>query len=182
MFSMKSLFLCYLVSFLLSHLFAQETQTTSFLAPREAITPHEDNKKMILDFYRAMTKKDLKTIYSLLSENYTMKSFNDQSVVNPCRYDSFSKNLDARIKALHNSFPDFKIEVMEMISEGKKTLALVKLTGKHKGSFLGLEPTEKSIIIHIMSLFSIESGVIIEIQEIWNELDVMKQLGHILLR
>ena len=63
--------------------------------------------------------------------------------------------------------------------DGKKTLALVKLIGKNKGSFLGLEPIEKSIIIHIMSLFSIESGFITEIQEIWNELDVMKQLGHI---
>ena len=72
-----------------------------------------------------------------------------------------------------------KARVDGMISEGKKTLALVKLIGKNKGSFLGLEPIEKSIIIHIMSLFSIESGFITEIQEIRNELDVMKQLGHI---
>ena len=179
---MKNLILCYLVCFLFSTLIGKEAHSTSFIAPRQEFRSEENNKQIIQGFYKAMINKDLKTIYALLSENYTMKSLNHQSIEPPGQYDAFSKNLDVRIKALHHSFPDFKVEIIEIVSEGKKALAMTQLTGIQKGSFLGLEPTGKRTIIHMMSLFLIESGKITDIQEMWNELDVMKQLGYILLR
>lgn len=179
---MKILIFCSLVCFLFPTLVAKETQAISFIAPRDEVISQSDNKKLVQDFFTAMTIRDLKTISSLLSLDYTVQSLNHQSLAAPSKYDAFSKNLDVRIKALHDAFPNFKIHVIEIISEGKKVVAVVQLTGVQKGSFLGLEASGKDVTINMTSLFTIESGKIFEIQEMWNELDVMKQLGYILLR
>ena len=47
--------------------------------------------------------------------------------------------------------------------------------------FLGVEATDKPVVIKIFAVFTIEGGKITHLNEVWNELGVMKQIGYIVL-
>ena len=49
------------------------------------------------------------------------------------------------------------------------------------GVILEWEPTDKPVVIKIFALFTIEGGKISHLNEVWNKLDVMKQIGFVVL-
>jgi predicted ester cyclase len=42
------------------------------------------------------------------------------------------------------AFPDFRLDIEEMIAGGRMVLAHIRYTGTHKADFLGIPPTGKS--------------------------------------
>ena len=117
----------------------------------------------------------------LLAPNYQVQ---DSTVVFDSsfnKYDAFSKNINVRMTHLQEAFPKFEAHVSNMIAEGNKVFARIQISGVQRGSFLGVEATNKPVIIKIFTIFSFEGGKITHINEVWNELGVMKQLGYIVL-
>jgi len=161
--------------------FAEEPDISYIVTPRGGTNPLTDNKEIVQEFYQAFEKNDARTLDELLRANYGVQ---DSTVVFDSaysKYDAFSKNMKVRLKALHEAFPDLKIKIVEMMADGNKVLARVQLTGVQRGSFLGVEATDKPVIIKVFSIFTIEGGKITHINEVWNELGVMKQIGYIIL-
>jgi len=71
--------------------------------------------------------------------------------------------------------------VIEMVAEGNKVLARIQISGVQRGSFLGVEATNKPVIMKVFALLTINGGKISHLNESWNELGVMKQMGYIIL-
>jgi len=75
------------------------------------------------------------------------------------------------------AFPDWSCTVEEVIAEDDKVVTRVILRGTHKGDFLGIPPTGKTISVAGVSIFRIAHG---KIAEHWVQSDavgLMRQLG-----
>lgn len=160
---------------------AEEPIISHIVTPRGESNPLTDNKKTVQEFYDAFTKNDKHALDALLATGYGVQ---DSTVVFDSaysKYDAFSKNINVRMKSLHEALPDFKVKILEMLAEGNKVMARVAISGVQRGPFLGVEPTNKPIHIKVFALFTLEGGKITHINEVWNELGVMKQIGYIVL-
>ena len=66
------------------------------------------------------------------------------------------------ISSHRKSFPDWKEEIVDMISEGDKVVTRYKSTGTQNGSFNGLDSTGKKVTIYETSIYRIANGKIVE--------------------
>ena len=66
------------------------------------------------------------------------------------------------ITSHRKSFPDWKEEIVDMISEGDKVVTRYKSTGTQQGTFNGLDPTGKKVTIYETSIYRIANDKIAE--------------------
>jgi steroid delta-isomerase-like uncharacterized protein len=81
--------------------------------------------------------------------------------------------------ALLKAFPDLHLTVEDMIAEGDKVVVRNTVTGTHRGEYMGLPPTGKSVTYNEIFIFRFVDG---RVAETWGVVDVlsqMKQLGVI---
>ncbi len=83
------------------------------------------------------------------------------------------------VTACRAAFEHLNVTVEDMIAEGDRVAARFTARGVHKGAFMGLQPTGKSITMTGIEIFRVENG---RIAELWGEanlLGLMQQLGII---
>ena len=66
------------------------------------------------------------------------------------------------ITSHRKSFPDWKEEIVDMISEGDKVVTRYKSTGTQQGTFNGLDSSGKKVTIYETSIYRIANGKIAE--------------------
>jgi steroid delta-isomerase-like uncharacterized protein len=80
---------------------------------------------------------------------------------------------------LHRAFPDLHVTVEDLIAEGNKVVGRNVITGTHRGEYMGLLPTGKTVTYNEVFIFRFAGGRIVET---WGVVDIfsqMKQLGLI---
>ncbi len=68
----------------------------------------------------------------------------------------------SEITSHRKSFPDWKEEIVDMISEGDKVVTRYKSTGTHQGTFNGMDSTGKKVTIYETSIYRIANGKLAE--------------------
>lgn len=180
---MRALFIVICIS--ISSVFAQGdvVQTaTSIFTPQGATSTAGSNKLIVQYYYKAFQDNKPDALLNTLSPNYGIVNANLLNDTSFYQHPTMSKNQKVRMEAMHKSFPDLTIQVMELIAEQNRVFAYVTYTGTQKGEFLGLAPTGKPIVIKQFAVFSVENGRIVHITEMDNEFSVMQQLGYVLLK
>src|SRR5438445_7294631 len=71
-------------------------------------------------------------------------------------------------RAFVSAYPDLKVTVEDALAEGDKIAARCRVTGKHDGPGIGLEPTNKEVDFTGMVIIRVKDDKIIES---WNEFD-----------
>jgi hypothetical protein len=77
---------------------------------------------------------------------------------------------------LHQAFPDLQVTIEDLIAEDDKVVARNKVTGTHRGEYMGLPPTGKSITYNEIFVFRVVDG---RIAETWGVVDVLSQLKQL---
>jgi len=75
------------------------------------------------------------------------------------------------------AFPDFKATIDDMIAEGDKVVIRQTWSGTHKGEFMGIPPTGKSVAFGVIDIVRMAGGKGVEH---WGQMDsmgMMQQLG-----
>ena len=78
-----------------------------------------------------------------------------------------------------SAFPDFKLTIDDMIAEDDKVVVRSTWSGTHKGEFMGIPPTGKSVSFGVIDIVRIAGGKFVEH---WGQMDsmgMMQQLGVI---
>ncbi len=161
-------------------LFGEDARLTHIITPRGEGDPLKENKRIVQNFYDAFAKNDKRKLGEFLNSKYQVQDSNVIFDSSYSKYDAFSKNIALRLKSLHEALPNFELKILEILAEGNKVFVRFQIIGTQKGSFLGIEPTNKQIVIKNFSVFTIEDEKISYINEMWNELSVMKQIGFII--
>jgi hypothetical protein len=80
---------------------------------------------------------------------------------------------------LHQAFPDLHISIEDMIAEQDKVVTRERITGTHRGSYMGLPATGKQVAYNEITVSRFADGRIVEAWAVVDILSVMKQLGAI---
>lgn len=75
------------------------------------------------------------------------------------------------------AFPDLHFTVEDMIAEGDKVVSRVTMRGTHRGEFLGIPPTGKSITVSTIDIARFAGGKVAEHWAVTDNLTMMQQLG-----
>jgi steroid delta-isomerase-like uncharacterized protein len=134
------------------------------------------NKAAFTRFHDAMNTGDAeiisKTIDELVEPDALVRSPVPLGVTGP-------KALKHVWAVLLEAFPDLHVTLEDIIAEGDKVVVRQTVTGTHRGEYLGLPPTGKSVRYNEIFIFRFASS---RVAETWGVVDVfsqMKQLGVI---
>lgn len=83
------------------------------------------------------------------------------------------------IQTYRSAFPDIHVHVKEQIAEGDRVFTRITFHGTHKGQFMHIPPTGKSIKMEAFVLTRFENGLNVEGRVGMDRLALMQQLGVI---
>jgi steroid delta-isomerase-like uncharacterized protein len=80
---------------------------------------------------------------------------------------------------MRTAFPDFHLEVDDMIVEGDRVAARVTMSGTHQGDFMGIPPTGKRFSISAIDIVRFAEGKMVEHWGATDNLGLLQQLGAV---
>ncbi len=81
-------------------------------------------------------------------------------------------------RALRAAFPDMRMTVEDLIAGGDKTVARVKVTGTHKGEFMGIAAAGARVDMQLIDIMRFDgAGLVCEHWGVADMLSLMQQLG-----
>lgn len=87
------------------------------------------------------------------------------------------EGLKTLTKSYLEAFPDLRIEAKESIVTEEKGAVLWRVTGTHKGTFMGVKPTNRKVAIEGVFFFRFLDGKVTEQWAHWDVLGLLKQIG-----
>lgn len=85
----------------------------------------------------------------------------------------------AIIDMMRSGFPNIQWTLEETIAEGDKIAARFTMRGTHQGTFFGLPPTGRSIVVQAMNIYRCSAGQIVEERGQPDLLGLMQQIGAV---
>jgi hypothetical protein len=147
--------------------------TASVEAPMPTLQK-TDNRANFRHFCDAMNTGDPEIISRTIDELVEP----DALIRTPLPLDSTGRDrLKEVFTRLHRAFPDLHVTIEDLIAEGDKVVARNTVTGTHRGEYMGLQPTGKSVTYDEIFIFRFVGG---RVAETWGVVDVfaqMRQLG-----
>lgn len=81
-------------------------------------------------------------------------------------------------RALLGAFPDLTMVVEDLLVDGEKTVARVRISGTHEGSFMGIPPTGATADVQLIDIMRFDgAGQVCEHWGVADMLTLMQQLG-----
>jgi steroid delta-isomerase-like uncharacterized protein len=82
-----------------------------------------------------------------------------------------------RVTLYRNAFPDLRLTIEDILTEGDTVMTRYSARGTHKGDLNGIAPTDKQFNISGMTIARLANGKITEAYVNWDALGLMQQLG-----
>jgi steroid delta-isomerase-like uncharacterized protein len=128
----------------------------------------EQNKAIVLQFYKAYERGNLEQAKELLAPNIVVHSLG--SVIHG--RDRFFE----RMQTFRSTFPDSYHTFEDVIAEDNKVVTRGTLTGTHRKDFLGIPPTGKHVTISVVHIDRLRDGKIVDHWLLDDLLAMMQQL------
>jgi predicted ester cyclase len=82
------------------------------------------------------------------------------------------------VQPFQSAFPDFEMEIVELIAEGDKVVAHFKCSGTHRGEWLGVPATGRRFEqVSEIYIFTVRDGKLVSAVGVEDNLARMRQLG-----
>jgi steroid delta-isomerase-like uncharacterized protein len=129
------------------------------------------NKALMRRFYEELwSKGNLEAIPELVAEDFV-----DHQA--PVGQPSGREELAGLVVMWRTGFPDMRETVEDLISEGDKVVGRFLMRGTHRGEFMGVAPTGRSVTMSGIDVVRIADGRISEFWYAEQMLELMQQLG-----
>jgi predicted ester cyclase len=127
----------------------------------------ETRKTLVADIYRVYESGDLARLDDIIAVDVTDRSPAPGQVQGLSGY----KQLVGQFRA---AFPDGKVEPEELLADGDKVIAKVRLSGTQVNDFFGLKPSGKPVAAKGVETFRFANGVVVEMWSMFTPLVVVK--------
>jgi steroid delta-isomerase-like uncharacterized protein len=133
-----------------------------------------DNKALVKRFVEIINAQDFERLDEIVQRDVRRHSQSTPDV----KVESLDelKQFLARDQV---AFPDARIELLQLVSEGPFVAHLSRFTGTQEGPMGPFPASGKAASIDCSGLFRIEGGRIAELWIVWDNLAVLGQLGHL---
>jgi predicted ester cyclase len=102
----------------------------------------------------------------------------DPDVVDEIATGEFAQAAKRWVSPFRGAFPDFKMEIVELIAEGDAVVAHFRCSGTHRGEWLGVSATERRFEnVDEIYIFHVENGKLSSAIGVEDNLTRMRQLG-----
>lgn len=82
------------------------------------------------------------------------------------------------ISPFRSSFPDFRMEIVDLVAEGDTVVGHFKCSGTHRGDWLGIAPTGRRFEdVDEIYIFRVDEGKLSSAVGVEDNLSRMRQLG-----
>jgi len=85
----------------------------------------------------------------------------------------------AIIGMMRGGFPDIQWTLEEMVAEGDKVAARFTMRGTHRGTFFGVPPTGKTIVVQAINFYRLSGGQFVEERGQPDMLGLLQQIGAV---
>lgn len=108
------------------------------------------NENIVLKGFEAFNQQNIDALMELLTDDFTYNSVT--------RYNLNKEEYRKFIDGLYASFSDIRFRVDRTVSQGNTVVAETIFTGTHKGEYLGIPSTGKSVESPSVYIFDLEDG------------------------
>ncbi|MFN6537863.1 MAG: ester cyclase [Nostoc sp. EkiNYC01] len=134
----------------------------------------EQNKAIVLQFYKAFDDRKIDRALQLLAPNFVAHLAGMSEPLDGEQFKQFGMSF-------YLAFSEGQHIFDEVLFAGDKVVTCGKFTATHLGEFQGLPPTGKRIELSIMHIDRVQDGKIVEHWGQGDALGLMKQLGIVFL-
>ena len=129
-------------------------------------TMGKSNKKLAREYYLVIDKNGIEA-----GEGYGNKKYNGAN------HSGFPADTPGGLgKVFYAAFPDFTHEIIEQIGEGDIVVERIRYFATHKGTFMGVPATGKTITFTGMDWVKFEGGQVVERWGVADEAELHRQL------
>jgi len=133
----------------------------------------EANKLLVRRFYEeAFNTGNVELIESLVSPDYAEVHDGKRHVIGV-------KGAKAHAVGVRQTYPDLHISIEQQIAEDEWVVSCITATGTHKGCWLGIKPTGKSVTFTGVNVDRVIDGKIVEHGGAANILGPLMEIGAI---
>ena len=126
------------------------------------------NKEIVrLFFLKGYNENDYEETAKLLADNY----YDHSPAAARCPSDAINI-----LKIVQDSFPDMKVEIIDLIEENNKVVGRFKFTASHIKEYMGIAPSGRKIHWEAIEIFRIDRGKIVKSWGYWPDSDILKEL------
>jgi predicted ester cyclase len=126
---------------------------------RTARLPTEHNKLLVRRLAEAVAQHELDVLDELAAGE-------------------FARIAKRWVRPFRSAFPDFEMEIVELIAEGDKVVAHFRCSGTHRGEWLGVPATGRRFEdVDEIYIFKVERGRLVSALGVEDNLARMRQLG-----
>lgn len=132
--------------------------------------PQNQQTAIATKWYEAFDKNRPDILEAILSDDWQELPNDRETAHGP-------QPAQAGVKMLHTTFPDFRIAIDDIVSEGNKVVVRSTITGTQMQPFVGLPASGRKIRIQAIDIHLVEDG---RISKTWHSEDWMtglRQLG-----
>ena len=129
-----------------------------------------NKSEIIQDFIEAVFNRgDLSKIQKIIHPNYSYTS--------PTERMDGPEALSGFVQAFRVSFPDLHVKVLDQETGELSVFTRIRVTGTHRGEFMGMPATQKAIDIEGCVLSKFKDDLVHEEWELLDNLTLLQQLG-----
>ncbi len=130
-----------------------------------------DNAATLRRGYDLINAGDIDGFLELLSEDFV--EHEETPGISPTKAgvrDFFRANLAA--------FPDMRFDALDVLASGDKVVGRIRVTGTHRGAFMGIAPTGNSFDVQAIDIARFgDDGLVHEHWGVVDSMGMMQQLG-----
>ena len=131
----------------------------------------ESNKALVRLFYEGINRGNLDVFDELVSDTFVdHEEFPGMPPTRDGARQMFGQMLAA--------FEGFTLVADDMVAEGDKVFVRARMTGTHRGEFMGVPATGRSISVPLADIVRVENGKVVEHWGITDTGALMQQLGQ----
>jgi steroid delta-isomerase-like uncharacterized protein len=134
----------------------------------------EQNKALFRRLVEEIFNKgNVSTIDEFLAPNFVERE------VLPPGTPSGREGVKQLTRMFRTAFPDFNVNIDDLVAEGDKIVARTTWSGTQKGEFMGIPPSGKRVSFDVIDIIRISDGKGVEHWGVMDSSAMMQQLGVI---
>jgi len=131
----------------------------------------KDNLHLAEQAITALNARDLDSYMKLLDHSYVWET---ELMPNQLRGPDAARQM---LEGYFKAFPDLHFETEQILTSGDYLVTRVRLTGTHKGNFMGIPATNKAIHIQGCNVSEVRNGKIVRSRLYADNAKLFQQIG-----